>query len=134
MSRMAMGESDLARRLRNTTRRNRRDSESRLLISKNSGNPESRFGAAHVFEAIVGADRDGVLAAGCAAPRQADGKFVALFRRVADSVLWHHDNPVAAVDAILSTLDAASRIARHEVNCRHMVGDTTCLRTAQLCF
>src|SRR5260370_1435006 len=66
---------------------------------------------------IAGANRDGALAASCAAPRQGDRAFVAPLRSVADSSLRHHDDPVPAVDAILSALDAASRVARHEANC-----------------
>src|SRR5882762_6263207 len=100
---------------------------------RNSGDSDSCFGASDIFESVVGANRDGVLAPG-SAPRQTDGEFVALLRSVADSIPRHHDDPVPAVDAILSAVDAASRIASDEVNRRCMDDDTTCLRTAQLRF
>src|SRR5882762_2138339 len=84
---------------------------------RNSGDSDRCLRASDIFEAVVGANRDGVLATG-SAPRQTDGKFVALFRRVADSILRHHDDPVAAIDTILSAVDAASRIASNEANRR----------------
>jgi len=49
---------------------------------RNSGDSDRCLGASDIFEAVVGANRDSVLATG-SAPRQTDRKFVALFRRIA---------------------------------------------------
>ena len=72
---------------------------------------EGVFCAADVFEAVVGADGDGVFARGEAAQRE----FVVFARGVADVPDWREENPVAAVDAVLRAVDAAGGIARSEL-------------------
>src|SRR5260370_37027142 len=57
-----------------------------------------------------------MLASRCAARRQTDGKFVVLFRRVADALLRRHNDPIAAINAVLSALNTAHRVVRRELN------------------
>ena len=78
------------------------------------GDVDDCFGAADVFEAVVGADGDGVFAG---RERLGEREFVALFERIADGADWGDHDPVAAVDAVLGAIDGAGCVARGEFKC-----------------
>src|SRR5438270_4942265 len=64
------------------------------------------FGAAYIFEVVVGADGDSVLAG----KQTENTKFVVLFEAVTDPIHRLDNDPVAPIDAVLGSFDVARQV------------------------
>src|SRR5882762_4192672 len=84
-----------------------------LRLGFYSRNGKGDFRAACIFKSIVGSDRDGVLPG----HQRRQAEVVMLDKRVADAGGRSHENPVAAVQAVLGSLDGRRSITRRE-GCR----------------
>src|SRR6266581_3265652 len=78
-------------------------------------NGEGGFGAANIFEAVVGAHRNRILSRR-ESNEIAEREFILLFWRIADGTLGRDQNPITTIQTILGALDVGRSITRRELN------------------
>ena len=78
-------------------------------------NGENGFRASDIFKAVVGAHRNRVLTCIETACQSLDGELIVFFGGIADPTDWCNEDPFAAVNAVLGSLNATPSVPCNEL-------------------